>query len=137
MKFGIVKPRTREGYTVECETLRDAELVAELDPGAVDHGVVADGIGIVVYEFGLFVPPVDQSYFAIGGRLYAGNAVLYGFHEDGETADLVRLPQISMLSDYRAVERAIAERRIVRPEMSVNGKVMWQWPSAAPAGMKR
>jgi hypothetical protein len=54
MHFAIIKPATQETSIVDCPDIRDAQALAGLS--GVDHGVVARGLGIVVYEFGLMVP---------------------------------------------------------------------------------
>lgn len=110
------------------DDLVDTEKSAGLDPYAVDHGVVAPGIGIVVFEYGLFVEPQQQSYFAINGHLYAGCAALYGFDDEGETVDLDKIPEIQWMDSVEHIEREIAAGRVKRPQIAVNGKVQWQWP---------
>ena len=136
-QFEIIKPATRETEVVQCEELRDALVLAGLNHGAVDHGMVTRGMGIVVYEFSLFVPSAEQSYFSIGGRLYAGNAVLYGVDEMGDTVDLRMLAIPYWLQTEADVEKAIRGGLCPRPTMSVNGDTIWQWPQPAPPGMKR
>ena len=69
------------------------------------------GIAIVVDQFSLFVPPEDQRYFLIGRQLYAGNAILYGYNEEGETVDLPLMPVVIFIT--RAGHRG-GDRRLVR-----------------------
>jgi hypothetical protein len=136
-QFQIIKPKTREAFEVQCEELHDAIRQAGLDPAATDHGMVMRSMGIVVYEFGLFDPPAEQSYFSLLGRLYAGNAVLYGVGPDGGTVDLKTLAIPFWLPTVDDVEKAIAAGLCPRPQMSVNGDAFWNWPQPAPEGIKR
>ena len=128
MKFGIVCPSIRSVSIANCQDVKSAQRVAGLHRG-VDHGVIMRepfGIGIVVYEFGLFEQ--EQAYFAINGLLYAGNAVLYGFDDSGETVDLPALPQVFFMPNAKAVERSIDLGLVRRPIISVNDVVTWRWP---------
>lgn len=134
-QFEIIKPATCKIDVVQCEELREALVIAGLDHDAVDHGMVIRNVGIVVYEFALFVPPQEQTYFSIGHRLYAGNAVLYGVNEMGDTVDLTMLALPFWLKTESDVERAIRENLCPRPRISVNGDTLWEWPQPAPAGM--
>ena len=126
MQFAVINVDQKIVGVIECDDLLEAQQLAGL--GKVDHGVVAPGIGIVVDEFGLFTPPDKQSYFAINGRLYAGNAVLYGFDKKGESVDLSQVPAVLFMPSARAVERNIELGTVLRPEISVNGVVTWRWP---------
>lgn len=137
MQFEIIKPKTHETLAVQCEELRDALVQAGLDPSAVDHGSVTRSMGIVVYEFGLFQPTAETSYFSLGGRLYAGNAVLYGVNEMGETVDLKTLAIPYWLDTEADVEAAIKAGLCPRPVMSINGDQYWNWPQPAPKGIVR
>ena len=126
MQFAIVDVTQKIVGVVDCDDLLEAQALAGL--GGVDHGVVCPGVGIVVDEFGLFAPPDEQSYFAINGRLYAGNGVLYGFNKGGELVDLAQVPAVMFMPSARAVERNIEIGTVLRPEISVNGVVTWRWP---------
>ena len=134
MHFAIINAHTRNVLFEECADLRDAQKIAGIDK--VDHGVVAHhsqapgmcGIGITVYEYGLFVPPEMQVYFTIARRLYAGNAVLYGFDKHGESIDLDWMPAVLFLPNASAVMRNIQLGLIQRPTMSANGVKVWEWP---------
>lgn|SRR5215510_13413335 len=143
MKFATIEPVKKRVRVAEFRDLHSAVRSVGVDPHATDHGVVqrnhrGPNFSIVVYEFGLFTPVADQHYFATGGRLYAGNAVLYGFNEIGETVDVVEpLPDVTFFADAPAVELAIAARVIPRPRMSANGMVIWEWPNPAPVHMQR
>ena len=130
MQFVIVYPSRQNTIVADFTTLRAAQRFAKL--GNVDHGRVAPGVGIVVAEFGLYVPSSEQSYFTIGGTLFAGNAVLYGFDSKGESTDLLMIPDIGFLQNAAAVERNIALGLVQRPQITANGKVIWQWPDDRP-----
>jgi hypothetical protein len=113
------------------------QLRARLGLEAIDHAVVMNpvttgiGIGIMVIQFGLFVPPDQQRYFAINRSLYGGNAILYGFNEAGVTIDLQMIPPIVFMS-LKGVEEAIASGALNRPFMAVNDLKIWEWPGPAP-----
>lgn len=138
MKFFVINPAETSNDIVEAEDMR--ELYPGLGLVNVDHGVVLPphlsdtrvGIGIVVDENSLFVPPEKQRYFAIGKQLYGGNAVCYGFQEGGDTVDLELVPAVSFMS-VAGIEKAIAAGQIVRPVCAINGVVYWRWPEQAPA----
>lgn len=135
MLFGIIDATQQTSTLEDWPDLRQAQRRAGITN--VDHGGIAPGVGITVYQFGLFVSPAKQRYFAIARQLFAGNAVLYGFDERGESVDLLMLPQVYFLPGAAAVERSIALGLIQRPQMSVNGEVTWEWPSDPPKGMHR
>jgi hypothetical protein len=139
VKYVLINPKLRTATTAEFDSLQDAERAAGLVPGEVDHGMLTRSIGYVVYEFGLFVPAAEQSYFAIGRSLIAGPAVLYGVDAWGESVNLMRstIPDIRWFLGANDVEAAIEAGEIIRPQMAVNDEVMWRWPQAAPAWMKR
>jgi hypothetical protein len=134
MKFAIINPTVQAIIPLDCRNLAMAEIEAGLKHSEVDHGQINRQLGIVVYEYGLFVPHEKQRYFAIGARLYAGNAVVYAFDETGETVDFDGDGlNPAWLSDGAAVERAISAGICNRPQMSVDG-VFWRWPQPAPKG---
>jgi len=76
---------------------------------------VGSAIAIVVDQFSLFVPPEEQRYFIIGRQLYGGNAVLYGYNEEGESIDLPLMPVVIFIS-VAGIEEAIAAGQIDRPQ---------------------
>ena len=130
MKFGIVNAFTRSITIDDHKDIETAMTVAGLDK--VDHAVLAPaaplGLAIMVHEFGLFTPVDEQAYFSIGGRLFAGNAVLYGFDKMGETVNIPGTPRVVFLPNIKAVERNIDLGLVQRPKISINGVVMWRWP---------
>jgi hypothetical protein len=137
MKFVTINPKARSIDTVEARELRDALVTAGLDPDKVDHGSLGRHAGYVVYEFGMFIPPARQSYFSIMNLLIAGNCVLYGVDPTGETIDLMKsqIPTPSWYLGVNDVEHAIIFGKVRRPEMRVNGAIVWQWPQPAPPGL--
>jgi hypothetical protein len=109
----------------------------------VDHGVLTRrdnySLSYVVHEFGLFVPVEQQRYAAVGGRVIAGNAVIYAFDQAGETVDVrdenaVR-SATTWLPTIFDMQRAIAFGLIQRPVIMVNGEMIWRWPEPAPPDM--
>ena len=132
MLFVVIKARDQVVAPVDCPDLRDAQSIAGISN--VDHGRVQPGVCIVVYEFGMFMPPRQQSYFAIRDRLYAGNAVLYGVNDGGETIDLPieKIPMIAFFPGADSVERNIQLGFVERPNLTANGVVVWQWPDPRP-----
>jgi hypothetical protein len=131
MKFAIITPSKQNIFVAEFADLDIALRTAGLDGRGVDHGLISYGfhrIGIIVYEFGLFLPPSEQSYFSINAQLYAGNAVLYGTDDSGATVDLRAMPDVFFMPNQGAVERSIELGLVHRPYMAVNDHVTWQWP---------
>lgn len=143
MKFAIVQPSKRTVSPIEAADLIAAFRSASLTPHAVDFGTVDldRRVAIVVGEFGMFVPPAAQSYFSINQRLYAGNAVLFGFDGAGITVDLPcgagDLPPITWLADGDAVEFAIAAGTLKRPRIAVGERELWRWPGPRPSDEER
>ena len=129
MKFIVIEPGLKKATTVECKELQSALIRAGLNPLSVDFGVVRPGLGIVVAEFGMYDPPDKQCYFALGRAMFAGNAVLYGFNESGETidADMTGMP-LTWLPTREDCELAFASGAVVRPAIKVNDVVIWAWP---------
>ena len=139
MKYVLINPTLRTALSGDYATLQDAEVAAGLDPTKVDHGMISRSIGYVVYEFGLFVPPAQQHYFAMGRQLIAGASVLYGVDAWGESVNLLRstIPDIRWFLGVNDVEAAIVAGEIIRPQTAINGAVTWQWPDAHPWGSRQ
>lgn len=122
---------------IEATTFREAERMCGLEPGAVDFATLVlnsdhSGLSIVVYEYGLFRPPVNSHYFSIGRRLYEGDALVFAFAAGGATVDIgkqVIAPR--WFATGQEVEAAIERGEIDRPKR-YDG---WQWPQPAPQGM--
>jgi hypothetical protein len=137
-RFATIRPAVQHQGIVNARTIRAALRSVELDPLQTDHGIVeranGRGIGIIVHEYGLFVPPPQQTYFAINKRLYAGNAILYAFNSAGETINIERpLPlMIHWLRNALEVEQAITLGIVLRPQQRINNQVTWSWPQEVP-----
>jgi hypothetical protein len=125
--YVIVDPKKK---TVErfSGTFMEAKKKAGLN--GVDFGMLTPSVSVVVYEYGMFDPPEEQSYFAMGGRLFAGTAVLLGVDKHGEDRDLsgLELPPVIWFDNTEEIEAAIARGEVVRPHMAVNNEVFWKWP---------
>lgn len=137
--FVIANPKDRTVTPVKCDGVVEAQQLAGL--GAVDHGVLyrgsdGNGVGYCIYEYAFFTPTSEQHYFSIAGVLMAGPVVFYAFDEAGETIDVRRsaLPDIRWYLGVNDVEAAIHHEEIVRPIMSVNGVLLWEWPNQPPTG---
>src|SRR5215831_4479312 len=115
MKFGIVDPRTARAEIIEAPDWQTAGKEIGLESGRTDSGMIVrdatGGLAYFCYEFGLFVPTDQQSYFSILGLdrkpLIAGAAVFYAFDAAGETVDLEELPPLLFYRDAHEVEKAI------------------------------
>jgi hypothetical protein len=132
-KFWIVEPGSRISYPYTCKHHYQAVEHAGLETLHVDHGTVAHdadsgGIAIIVFETGLYSDPAIIPYFTIGGRLYAGNAVLYGYDAAGETIDLSSIPPIKFYSNKQEIETDIDAGLVTRPMISIGNHVVWRWP---------
>jgi hypothetical protein len=132
----LIDPAKKAVTSARFASLNDAELAAGLSPLAVDHGSLGPELGIVVYEYGLFEPKDEMSYFALGERLYAGNAVIYAERE-GERVDVAIVPDIRWFDSADEVMKAIEMGDIVQPAMTVGGEVVWVWPQPKPTFFER
>lgn len=128
MRFGLVNATESTVQTSEFEDLQAAAKALGLRMGAVDFGGLTPNLNLIVYEFGLFVDPDAQRFFAVGMQLYAGNAVIFQTNDAGDTVDLSEpLPLIRFFPTAKDVEQAISAGQIRRPQTAVNGQVTWQW----------
>ena len=130
MKYFLVDAEKQNVRVIECEDLDAAKQIAGLDPIGVDHGTIAEGWGIVVYEFGLCEPM--QYYFATGtshAQLFAGNGVIYQYDTEGETVDVdtATVFLIQFFKGIEEVEKAISEGRVHRPYTAINGIKISEW----------
>ena len=130
MKFVAINPKAKTVETIDAPEVPDALLMIGLTPGEVDHGMLAPRLGYVVHQYSLFVPPAEQSYFSVAGRLIAGPCLMYGVGEAGETVPLMKsmLPFVRFYLGVNDVEAAIERKEVLRPQMSVNNDVIWAWP---------
>ena len=143
MKYGKIDAAAHKLTVIESGSWDSAKMMCGLKPLETDHGTIRHmegegGIGIVVAEYGLFEPPLNQHYFAIGANLYAGDAMLFAYDGAGETIDFDdrELP-IRWFATAQEVERAIAMGEIARPAIRFNGATMWQWPDPPAPGTRR
>jgi len=132
MRYAIINPKAKTLRAIDASSFEVALDVAELAAVGRDHGMITRNLAIVVYEYGLFEPPGQQYYFALGGRLYAGNALLYACDEAGETIDLTACPEPTFFKDAAEVEAAIYMGAVARPTRSFNERIVWQWPNPPP-----
>jgi hypothetical protein len=140
MQFATIKPKLQALELIETTNLKIAQLAVGLTE--VDHGIFwrkDDGLGLayVVYEYALYEPrPEEQSYAAVFGKFIAGNAVVYAFDHSGETIpvtpEMISEKDIKWLPTLYSAEMAIAHRRVSRPIIAVQGKVLWRWPETRP-----
>lgn len=137
-RYIVIDAARRQVREEEHRNLVMAELSVGLDPKAVDHGTFQPSFGYVVYEFGLFVPAERQHYWSVGQQLIGGNSVIYAYDRSGETVDIEGFDVVVEFFDsVAAVERAIDNRRILRPQITVNSNVIWSWPQPAPPEFAR
>lgn len=127
--FAIVRAADKAVETVRYADVWQAVEQAGLKKGEVDFGSLANhNAAIIVYEFGLREPD-KHKHFSIGPALYAGNAVLFGVDDHGETVDLKGVPYCVFYDTLQDIEFAIATGRILRPEIRVNGMLISAWPN--------
>jgi len=132
MLFLAIDPSFHLMRYVECEKFDDAVREAGL-PDLIDHATFGDHLGIVVADFGMFDDPDKQDYFSVEGNLYAGNALVYAVNDAGETVDIPNLDLTpTFLHGREEVESMIKQGLVDRPEMTVNGELVWAWPDKSP-----
>jgi hypothetical protein len=132
----VIDPKRMLVDFTEVFETNDAYPLVGLVGGKVDFGTLArdpdTGItyNIIVYEFGLYVPPEHGHYFSIGSSLYEGGAILFAADHMGETVSYpATKPPVQFYRSGEEVEAAIQRREINRPYSAINGEVIWQWPS--------
>lgn len=127
--FGLLRANLFSFVLAQFENLEEAERAIGLNPGQVDHGQLTRGISYVCYEFGLYLPPHQTFYAAIGTKLIVDRAVFYAVNQVGETVDLQSLPTVAYYGRGRArVEAAIEAGVVERPCIKVNNLLIWEWP---------
>jgi hypothetical protein len=138
MRYGKIDAIAQRISVIEHGSFAAAKLACGLgnvDSGALRHEPGVGGTQIVVAAFGLFEPATLQSFFAVGPRLYAGNALLLACDGAGNTVDIhedLSILPVRFFDTAGQVERAIRRGEIARPTMSVNGATLWQWPDPRP-----
>lgn len=145
MRYGRIDARAHKLDLIEADLIDTAKRLCGLEPLKTDDGVVwkepgIGGVAIIVAEFGLFMPPLNQHYFAFDDRLYAGNALLYGFDDVGETIDfdapvLGTHQERATLRWFESgydVSKAITRGELIKPQLVLNGSVVWEWPQPRP-----
>jgi hypothetical protein len=143
IRYLIIDPtaRTVRKFETKDTTAKDAMATAGLKPGAVDFGMVGPAVSIIVGETGLFSDPDKGGYFSLGLSLFHGPAVLFGVGDSGETISLAVAADHNVLSGIRfydslsQIEKAIQDGVVDRPQMSVNGEVVWRWPEQGSLGL--
>src|SRR5262245_47057805 len=141
MKYGKIDAAAHKVSIIEAEHWDDAKRMCGLVPlqtdiGTIHHEFGVGGCAIVVAEFGLFVPPDQQHYFAIGVRIFAGNAMLYSYDAEGVTIDFDYPDlKITWFNSGRDVENAILTGKVVRPRISRADVTLWEWPDPKPEAL--
>jgi hypothetical protein len=128
MRFVTIDATEMRVELVSARGTQECYKLVGLDPKKVDHGTAATGVAIVVHGLGLWENPETTKYFSIGSKLFAGNAVLYGYDAEGETINLNEKPPVIFYRSHYEVEAAIQRGEIERPCMLINGETIWQWP---------
>jgi hypothetical protein len=135
MRYVVIDPSTETVPAIDCASFDEAITAAGLELGRVDHGQLTRDLGSVFFEFGMFEPPEQQHYTALGRRLLAGRILIYGVGYRGETVDVEVHPtnfEATFLHGASDVEEAIGRGLIERPEIRMSGEVVWQWPDPIP-----
>lgn len=137
-QFVLIEPAERRLSLKPFADLSAALAAVGLHIGEVDFGSLMPDHSIVVYEFGLFEPPAQQHYFALGKNLYAGNAVVFA-EVEGESGDVSKecwnllRSNLHWFGGMQEVEKAIDQEQIIQPSIKVNGEVVWVWPQPRPS----
>jgi len=137
-RFVIIEPAAHLLRVADIGVFDNAVIEAGLAVNETDHGMVDRHTGIVAYQYGMYEPPEHQDYFAVNGRLYAGNALIYGVDDQGHTVDVAEIDRLTptFLHGKDEVERAISDGLVARPQLRVNGKLIWKWPDQPAPGVK-
>jgi hypothetical protein len=138
--FGIVKPRERGVTLVVMHDLFDAYESIGLPRGGagIDHGPVIDppwngiGFSIAVDERTIFSARDHRDFFALGKRLFAGEAVVYAHTLWEISVDLPHDVPIRYFDSLDAIEAEIAVGTLERPTMWHGDAIAWQWPQPNP-----
>jgi hypothetical protein len=133
LSFIAIDPRNATVEVVEAEELTQVYERVGLERAKVDHSSIArlpndELICIVVDDLGMYKPASEAKYWSIGAQLLEGGAVIYAADALGETVSIKHKPPVTFYRDAGEVERAIASGEVMRPQMLVNGEVVWSWP---------
>lgn len=137
-QFVLIEPAERRLSLKPFADLSAALAAVGLHTGEIDFGSLMPDHSIVVYEFGLFEPPAQQHYFALGKNLYAGNAVVFA-EVEGKPSDVTKecwhllRSNLRWFDSVQEIEKAIDDEEIIQPSISVDGKVVWVWPQPRPS----
>ena len=131
--FVVLLPKEASMTLASFDGLSAAKRAVGLNK--VDFGIVKDGLSIVVDEFGL-LSPCKFGYCSINGQLYAGKAIIHGYNPfDGNTVSVTH-GQLQWLKEHttcyanaETVEAHIANGRVRRPTVGVNGQILSEWRS--------
>lgn len=135
MRFIVIDPARCEVKVIEKKDLNGALRATGLRLSRVDFATlfVGDdgwGLQIVVYEKGLRESPSKHRFFSLGESLFAGSAIIFAFNNKGDTVtlpDIMRNPPVTFYRSYREAEAAIRRGELQRPQITANGKVVWEW----------
>jgi hypothetical protein len=128
MKFVIVDPFAVKAELHDEPSFTAALAAAQLKSGEIDFGALSPSIHIVVWEYSFYAPIEKQRYFAINKSLFAGHALLFQVDDKRDTVDFDQpIPPVRFFRDAAAVEMAIANNEVMRPEVAINDEVFWQW----------
>lgn len=138
MRFILIKPVDTKVDIIEAANFDEAKARAGLD--GVDFGTLGRDLSICIHEAGL-LQELGQGYFSVGRRLYAGEAVIFAFDDQGDTVDIEPNDVFEIQNNIRfyanaeEAEQAIGKGRIDRPQNAVNGKVLWRWNIDGPRSL--
>lgn len=142
-QYAVINPSKKTVELVQAEGMDAALMQAGLKSGEVDWGSIGRTtdkrtITIVAYEFGLRDDMagdgwVEPNYTRIGRQMYAGNLLVMAADNMGEDADVTAKDVMTLknhlewLPTRQDCEDAMSRGAMDRPQMSVNGQVLWQW----------
>lgn len=134
MKAILIDPYNESVSYVNVDGVDSIRKAARID-GGLDYGNLGGSLTIWVYEFGLVRYVPGMRYFALHDRqLRAGRAVITAYDGWGETIDVPdTLPPghwlgVRYLGDREAAILAVESGEVDRPQVKVNGVVVWSWP---------
>jgi hypothetical protein len=136
MRFFIIDPADFSIREVHCEKLEEVLKQAGLEIMRTEFQTVYTeerwGLQIAYYETGLLEPPNGQHrFFSIGPQLFAGSVVAFAFSRpEGDTMSIpkeIDLPAVMFYRSHLEVEAAIQRDEIERPQILINGSVVWEW----------